>query len=133
MKRSLILLPVALAAALTLSACDSRDNQTAGQKVDQAVASTRAATEEARTAAANTANTVATSAADATITTKINAALAADDKLKATKINVDTKNGQVVLNGSAPDAGSRDRATTLAKAVDGVSAVDNRLAVVPGS
>jgi len=42
-------------------------------------------------------------------------AFVADDQLKALKINVDTKDGKVVLTGVAPDAGSRDRATTMAK------------------
>ena len=37
--------------------------------------------------------------------------------------------GRVALNGTAPDATTRDRAKTLAAAVDGVVAVDNRLTV----
>lgn len=123
MNRSIYLVPAALAAALALAACNPRDdNTTAGQKVDEAVADTKRASKDAGT-------TVAAAATDATITTKINAALAADDKLKAIKIDVDTNNGRVVLSGKAPDAASRERATTLAKAVDGVVDVDNRLAV----
>ncbi|HIV69636.1 MAG TPA: BON domain-containing protein [Candidatus Aquabacterium excrementipullorum] len=66
---------------------------------------------------------------DATITTKVNAALAADDKLKATKINVDTKDGQVTLTGVAPDVQSLGRASELAQAVSGVTNVVNRLTV----
>jgi hyperosmotically inducible periplasmic protein len=121
--RSAYLLPAALASAFALAACGPRDEnqtvgQTVGQKVDEAVAGAKAGADEAKKATA-----------DATITTKITAALAADDKLKATKIDVDTANGRVVLTGSAPDAGSKDRATTLAKAVEGVVDVDNRLSV----
>jgi hyperosmotically inducible protein len=63
------------------------------------------------------------------ITAKVNAALAVDDKLKATQINVDTRDGQVTLTGQAPDANSRERATTLASAVDGVKQVNNQLVV----
>jgi hyperosmotically inducible periplasmic protein len=131
MNRSVYLLPTALAAALALAACNPRDNTntTAGQKVDQAVAGAKEGMNDAKRATNDAATSITATAADATITTKINAALAADDKLKATKIDVDTSNGRVVLTGSAPDSGSRDRATTLAKAVDGVLDVDNRLAV----
>jgi hyperosmotically inducible periplasmic protein len=76
---------------------------------------------------------VSDSASDMAITAKVNAALAADDKLSALKINVDTEAGRVALKGTAPDADSRDRATTLAAAVDGVIAVDNRLVVQKNS
>jgi osmotically-inducible protein OsmY len=133
LQRSICFVPGAIAAALALAACSPRDNQTVGQQVDQAVASAKASAQEAaqdaKQATAEAANAVSTTAADATITTKINAALAADDKLKATKIDVDTSNGRVVLTGTAPDAGSKERATTLSKAVEGVVDVDNRLTV----
>lgn len=124
----LLLLPLALTAALTLAACSPRDdNTTAGQKVDEAIADAKEGVGEARRAGNEATARLAKAAGDATITTKINAALAADDKLKATRINVDTSNGRVVLTGKAPDADSRRRATTLAKAVEGVVDVDNRL------
>jgi hyperosmotically inducible periplasmic protein len=130
MQQSVHLLPAALAAALALAACSPRDSDTTvGQKVDRAVAGAKEGMNDAGRATKETATTVTAAAADATITTKINAALAADDKLKAIKINVDTSNGRVVLTGSAPDSGSRDRATVLAKAVEGVVDVDNRLSV----
>jgi hyperosmotically inducible protein len=130
MNRSTILWPSVIVAALALAACSPRDNSTtAGQKVDEAVASTKSGAQEAKRDAKETTNAVKSGAADATITTKINAALAADDKLKATKIDVDTSNGKVVLTGKAPDPASRDRATMLAQAVEGVVQVDNRLTV----
>ena len=129
MNRSLYyVVPTALA-AIALSACSPRDNQAVGQKVDEAVASTKSGANEVKRAANDAGATVATAATDAMITTKINAALAADDQLKAIKIDVDTRDGDVVLSGTAPDAGSRERATSLARAVDGVVAVDNRLIV----
>ena len=70
---------------------------------------------------------------DTAITTKVNAALAADDQLSALKIDVDTEAGNVELTGTAPDAASRERATTLAAAVDGVVTVENRLTVAKNS
>ena len=108
----------ALLASMALAACNKAGEPTVGQRVDGAIADTKQATTGVRA-----------SAMDATITTKINAALAADDKLSAIKINVDTANGRVTLSGTAPDTTSRERATTLATAVDGVTAVDNRLSV----
>lgn len=71
----------------------------------------------------------ARAASDMGITAKVNAALVADDQLKATQINVDTRDGQVTLSGQAPDTASRERATTLAAAVDGVKQVNNQLMV----
>jgi hypothetical protein len=129
MTRASYLLPIsaAVAAMLALSACNKRDDQTVGQSVDRGVASAKAEVKDAKEATKDAAANVGAVVTDATITTKINAALVADDQLKALKINVDTKDGQVVLTGAAPDAVSRDRATTMAKAVDGVLNVDNRL------
>jgi osmotically-inducible protein OsmY len=127
--RTLPALALAVTAALALSACGRDDNRSAGQKVDEAVAQTRSAAEQARQSTNEAATDVKAVAGDAAITTKINAALAADDQLKATRIDVDTKDGRVTLEGSAPDTGSRERATTLAQAVDGVKAVENRLRV----
>jgi hyperosmotically inducible periplasmic protein len=128
-QRSVPALALALTAALALSACGRDDNRSAGQKVDEAVAQTRSAAEQARQSTGEAAADVKAVAGDAAITTKINAALAADDQLKATRIDVDTRDGRVTLEGSAPDTGSRERATTLAQAVDGVKAVENRLRV----
>jgi hyperosmotically inducible protein len=127
--RSLTALCVALTAALALSACGRDDSRSAGQKVDEAVAQTKSAAEQARQSTGEAVADVKAVANDAAITTKINAALAADDRLKATRIDVDTKEGRVTLEGAAPDAASRDRATTLAQAVEGVVAVENRLRV----
>lgn len=119
----------AVAAALSLAACNKPGETTVGQKVDGAIADAKQAGTEAKRAGAEAADSMKAGAMDATITTKINAALAADDKLSAIKINVDTANGRVTLSGTAPDAASRDRATTLASAVEGVTGVDNKLAV----
>ncbi|MDR7332925.1 BON domain-containing protein [Roseateles asaccharophilus] len=138
-KRISLLSAVALAAALT--ACSKQgEDMTAGQRLDgavadakQAAAETRQDAKEAMASAEATAERAAADASQATndvgITAKVNAALVADDKLKATQINVDTREGMVTLTGKAPDAQSRERATTLASAVDGVKHVNNQLVV----
>jgi hyperosmotically inducible periplasmic protein len=132
-----------LAAAATLAACNRTDDgRTVGQKVDGAVAKVEQKTEEAKAdarvagekAKENTAgamDTVAIKAKDAVITTSVNAELAKDSQLSALRINVDTVDGRVALKGTAPDTASRDRATSLARSVDGVKAVDNQLTVAP--
>lgn len=132
-----------LAVAATLAACNRPDDgRTAGQKVDGAVAKVEQKTEEAKADARvvgekakdNTTaamDTVATKAKDAVITTSVNAELAKDSQLSALRINVDTVDGRVALKGTAPDSASRDRATSLARGVDGVKAVDNQLTVAP--
>jgi osmotically-inducible protein OsmY len=66
---------------------------------------------------------------DAVITTSVNAELAKDRSLSATKIDVDTDAGRVALRGSAPSQAARDRATLLASSVKGVVSVDNQLTV----
>jgi len=128
---NLLMISAAVAAMLALSACNKRDDQSAGQTVDRGVASAKVEMKDAKEATKDAAANVGAAVTDAMITTKLNAAFVADDQLKALKINVDTKDGKVVLTGVAPDAGSRDRATTMAKAVDGVVDVDNRLTVQP--
>lgn len=131
----------ALALAAALTACSKQDDErTAGQKLDGAIAEAKQAGNEARQETREAMNTAenkmdqaanATSEAvtDAAIVTKINASLAADDQLKATKIDVDAKNGHVTLTGMAPSADAQARATTLAQSVDGVRGVDNKLVV----
>jgi hyperosmotically inducible periplasmic protein len=128
---NLLTISAAVGAMLALSACNKRDDQSAGQTVDKGVASAKAEMKDAKEATKDAAANVGAAVTDAMITTKINAGLVADDQLKALKINVDTKDGKVVLTGVAPDAGSRDLATTMAKAIDGVVDVDNRLTVQP--
>ncbi len=122
-------LSAGLLTMLALSACNRNESQTVGQTVDKAIADTKAQTETAKSATKDAAAQVVTAATDATITTKVNAALMTDDRLKVMKVDVDTKNGKVTLSGSAPDAASRDRATVMVKAIEGVSDIDNRLRV----
>jgi osmotically-inducible protein OsmY len=55
--------------------------------------------------------------------------LAKDPELSAARIDVDTKQGAVKLQGPAPNAAAKARAGDIAKAVKGVSSVDNRIEV----
>jgi hyperosmotically inducible periplasmic protein len=128
-----------LAALALLSACDKTES-TMGQKVDGAVATTeraasaakadiKEAAKEVKAAASEATGTMTTSTRDGVITTKVNAELVKDATLSAMKIKVDTVDGHVVLKGTAPTDASRDRASSLARAIEGVKDVDNRLMV----
>ena len=150
LKAVTLALPIIALAALT--ACGKQgDGQTAGQKLDSAVASTQQAAAEAKAKAeasmakagdamkdatqkaeasgTKTVQSMAGKADDAAITASVSAEFAKDADLSAFKINVDTKNGNVTLNGPAPTAEARDKATKLAKSIKGVVSVSNNLTV----
>ena len=128
------------ALAAGLAACGPSDNQTAGQKLDNAVEATRDATAnaveaskeathnaiEATKEAGNDALAVAN---EAGINAKVNSALVGDPELSATRIDVDVVGTQVTLTGTAPNAEAKARAESMAKAVEGVTAVNNQLTI----
>lgn len=66
---------------------------------------------------------------DAAITTSINADLLKDPELSVMKIDVDTRDGKVTLNGLTPNETARLRAGRIAAAIKGVTAIDNYLTV----
>ncbi|CAM3716131.1 BON domain-containing protein [Roseateles saccharophilus] len=68
---------------------------------------------------------------DSGITAKVRMALATDAVLAAVPIAVSTEHGVVKLEGQAPDAQARERATVVAAATLGVKGVDNRLTLPP--
>lgn len=129
------------AGALALAACgDKAGNETAGQKVDSAIAKTERAGADAKAKAdrmvsdakaktESTAASVAGAVDDASITAAVSTGLAKDPELSAIKIDVDTKGGMVSLSGPAPNAAAKARAEEIAKSVKGVSAVSNHLEV----
>ena len=146
-----VMVASSLAVLLALSACDRGQDRTAASKTDPSVSTridragsearqeTRDATAAAGAAgerAAESTKAMGASAAnkvdDATITSKVNAALAKDKDLSAIKIDVDTKDGVVTLSGPAPTATARERASEIARTVQGVSSVNNQLTIKAG-
>jgi osmotically-inducible protein OsmY len=122
-----------LALLMGLAACNKQgEDRTVGQQVDSAINKTEQAAKQASQEAKDGAAVVAEKLDDASITASVSAGLAKDPELSAIKINVDTKNGVVNLQGPAPSADARERATTIAKAVRGVSSVNNQLVVNAG-
>ncbi|EJE49691.1 putative periplasmic or secreted lipoprotein [Acidovorax sp. CF316] len=130
------------ALALGLAACSKTEDATVGQRLDSAVGRTEQAATDARIkaeAAMQNAETKVQQGSqtamekidDATITAQVSAGLAKDPDLSAIKINVDTVNGSVTLNGPATTPAAKERAETIASAVKGVTSVNNQLTVTP--
>lgn len=68
-------------------------------------------------------------ALDTSITAAIKAKMAADEQVKASNIDVDTKNGVVTLTGTVSSKAEADRAIALAKEAEGVKSVTSHLVV----
>jgi hyperosmotically inducible protein len=112
----MFLLAASSLALIGLGGCDQpQPAETAGKKIDQSM-------EKMGQRAGKAID-------DTTITAAVKAGILAEPGLKVLKIEVDTKDGQVMLTGSADSAENVQRATQIATAVQGVKSVDNRLAV----
>jgi len=64
---------------------------------------------------------------DTVITTKVKSAVFDDPTLKSAEINVETFKGQVQLSGFVSSQDAINRAVVLARGVDGVRGVTNRM------
>jgi osmotically-inducible protein OsmY len=95
-----VLISAALALLLSAAGCASMTGQTAGQYVD-----------------------------DSTITASVKAKLVGDKAANFTRIDVDTTNRVVSLNGVVESADQKTRAEQLAMQVAGVRRIDNNLQV----
>jgi osmotically-inducible protein OsmY len=93
-------LTAAVVISFLLASCQAMTGRTAGRNVD-----------------------------DAALTASVNAALVADKPSNFTRIDVDTANGVVALNGTVETPEHRARAEQLAARVDGVKKVVNNLQV----
>ena len=66
-------------------------------------------------------------AGDTAITSEVKAKLLADDIVPSRKVKVETTDGVVQLSGTVDSQAQRDRAESIAKAIDGVKSVKNDL------
>ena len=73
--------------------------------------------------------TVACAQTDAGITTNVKTKLAADDTVKAYKVDVDTRNGVVTLSGEVESAAAKEQALQIARQTDGVRDVIDQIHV----
>lgn len=143
-RRPLLALACSAAVLLALTACNKADDgKTVGQSIDSGIAKTeqaakdagnamKEASKDAQATGSQASTTMGEKIDDITITATVSTGLAKDPDLSAIKINVDTKDGVVTLNGPAPSAGAKDKATEIAKQVKGVTSVNNQLVVTPG-
>jgi hyperosmotically inducible protein len=53
----------------------------------------------------------------------------ADNQVKSTDISVETKQGEVMLSGFVDNEAQANRAVQVARAVDGVKSVNNKMSV----
>jgi hyperosmotically inducible protein len=98
--RPLRKLVVVMLTVLSLAGCQAMTGKTAGQNVD-----------------------------DATLTSSVKTKLAADKLSSLTRVDVDTNNGTVSLNGVVESSDQKARAQELASQVNGVNKVINNLQV----
>ena len=68
---------------------------------------------------------------DPGLTTSVKTQLAADDQVKARKIDVDTKDRVVTLKGTVESPAEEARALEIARATKGVASVVDEISVVP--
>jgi hyperosmotically inducible protein len=73
--------------------------------------------------------TIGNGANDGWLWTKTRAVLATTDDLRDSTINVDVDNAVVQLSGTVATQAQKSKAAQVAKGVEGVKSVDNRLAV----
>jgi hypothetical protein len=130
---------------VALIACDDRTDRTVGQKIDSALARTQEklasagnkiaqqtdkAVESVKKSGDGASTTgVAKPVSDTAITASIKTDLLKDPDLSVLKIDVDTRDGVVTLNGLADNDDARNRAQKIAEGVKGVRGVRNYLVV----
>ena len=136
---------LAAAAVLMLAGCDRAQEDRAAQAASQAVRQTNQALNKAEGVAreglgkagevARKAGDVAKDGAqeagrvlsDGALTAKVKTALLADEGVPGSRIEVDSAAGVVTLSGQLADQAQIDRAIGIARNIEGVERVDNRL------
>lgn len=107
------LLSVGLILLLAIAGCTASKN--AGTTVSEGAKAAASKTDEVVT--------------DASITSAIKMKMADDKLVSASKIDVDTKDGNVTLNGTVKSQAEADKAVELANSVHGVNSVHSNLVV----
>jgi hyperosmotically inducible protein len=108
----------------------------AGEKAEKAADRAEKAADRAEDAAKGapkrdrTASTAKEPVTDSWVTAKTKIALFADARVKGRQINVETKNGVVMLRGKVDSDEAKTAAEETAKSIDGVKSVKNELQVV---
>jgi len=109
-----------LAVLGVLAACSPSERQQASNDTRQAANTARTETSKAVAGAEKAMD-------DAALTARVKSVLLADAQVKGTKIDVDTNNGVVTLQGNVSSPSEKSRAEQLAQQVEGVKEVHNNL------
>ncbi len=150
MQRASSLRIFAAAAMLALAGCDRGQEDRAADAASRAVRQTNQALNKAEDVAregmgkagevARKAGDIAQGGAheagrvlsDGTLTAKVKTALLADDDVPGSSIDVDSAAGVVTLSGRLANQAQVDRAIGIARNIDGVKQVENRLTAGAG-
>ena len=128
----------AAVAILGLAGCDRAHEDRAADAASQAVREAsqalskagKAAREglgEAGAAVKEGAEAAGEVLADAALTARVKTALLADEPIPGERIDVHASGSTVILSGRVADAGQIERALGIARSIDGVTRVENRL------
>jgi osmotically-inducible protein OsmY len=90
-----------------------------------------AATDDAQRRAGDAADKAGEATGDAAITAKVKSKFLADTDISGLRIDVDTTNNVVTLNGTVRSAAEKQRAVQMARDTDGVKSVVDKLKVDP--
>ena len=126
MKTILITALTVVIAGLVVGACDDRYDRTVGQKIDSALERTQKKLAAAGDKISAAGDKIAQQA-DSAITASIKTDFLKDPDLSILKIDVETRDGVVSLNGLAENDEARVRAERIAQGVKGVKEVHNYL------
>ena len=119
-------------AVMLLGLCACSDNGSAekvGQKIDKAAESAKETLAESSDAIRQKAEKVDTAMGDVALAAKVKAEIRKDSALKASDISVDSQGGVVVLSGMVEKPEDAIRAVQIARRVDDVKSVENKLSV----
>lgn len=114
-RNKLFVLTITLIGALSIAGCGKSEEKTA--------------TPAPAPVAPAAKTTVGTDIDDGTVTTKVKSALLADADVKSFDIKVETRKGEVQLSGFVDNQVQMDRAIAVAKGVEGVKSVDNKMSL----
>jgi len=134
LQRNTILISVVIGAAMAGTACQQRSPSTTSQNMNRPADTAMTPSSAPPSTASSTApsSPMANAVDDAAITAKVKTAILAEPGLKATEINVDTKDAVVTLTGAVPSAPLKDRAKEIATNVSGVKSVQDNLVAQSG-
>ena len=108
---------------------DTNIDDRAGAAAQSGAAEIKEESREAAAKAGDAADRAGAAITDAAITSAVKAKFLADTTVKGLRIDVDTDNGMVTLNGSVASRAEADRAMTLARNTDGVKSVHDNMTV----